>query len=120
MRIYYGTQANLPVKFISRQKPCLSATTQYWVNDAAGLPVMMVTGELTEKLRQAIEQYIIPQLQQTVLLPSSWLPAEQEKTDNKNEAKPDQQLPVCTLVYDREAYEPVFFERLYQQHRMLS
>lgn len=28
-RIYYGHQANLPVKFISRQKLCLSATTEF-------------------------------------------------------------------------------------------
>lgn len=122
VRIYYGTQANLPAKFISRQKLCLSATTEYWVNDGSGLPVMMVTGELTEKLQQAIEQYIIPQLQQTVLLPSPSLSAAQqaaaEKTNIQNQVKADDQLPVCTLVFDREAYEPAFFERLWQQHRI--
>ena len=113
VRIYYGCQANLPVKFISRQKLCLSATTEYWVNDAAGLPVMMVTGELTEKLQHAIEQSIIPQLQQSVLLPSAALPAEEEKTNNNTELKADNQSPVCTLVFDREAYEPAFFQRLW-------
>lgn len=122
VRIYYGTQANLPAKFVSRQKLCLSATTEYWVNDADGLPVMMVTGELTEKLQQAIEQYIIPELQQTVLLPPPSLPAkeeaEEEKTDNKNEAQADHQPPACTLVFDREAYEPAFFQRLWQQHHI--
>jgi hypothetical protein len=122
VRIYYGTQANLPAKFISRQKLCLSATTEYWANDGNGLPVLMATGELTEKLQQAIEQYIIPQLQQTVLLPPPSLPAEQqaaeEKTNNQNEVKADDQPPACTLVFDREAYEPAFFERLWQQHRI--
>lgn len=122
VRIYYGMQANLPAKFVSRQKLCLSATTEYWVNDGAGLPVMMVTGELTEKLQQAIEQYIIPQLQQTVLLPTSSLKATEqsaeEKPANMNEALTAHQLPVCTLVFDREAYEPAFFERLWQQHRI--
>ena len=54
VRIYYGYKANLPLRFISRQKLCLSATTEFWVNDAQGLPVMMVTGELTEKLQLAI------------------------------------------------------------------
>ena len=52
--IYYGTKANLPVKFIFRQKLCLSATTEYRVNDAKGMPVMMVLGELTEKLQIAM------------------------------------------------------------------
>ena len=122
VRIYYGYEANLPAKFVSRQKLCLSATTEYWVNDAAGLPVMMVTGELTEKLQQAIEQYIIPQLQQTVLLPPSTLPAgqeaEKEKINEQHEAQATHQPPVCTLVFDREAYEPAFFERLFKQHRI--
>lgn len=31
VRIYYGAKANLPSKFISRQKLCISATTEYWV-----------------------------------------------------------------------------------------
>jgi len=121
VRIYYGTQANLPAKFISRQKLCLSATTEYWVNDGSGLPVMMVTGELTEKLQQAIEQYIIPQLRKTALLPPP-LPveegAEHEKINDQNQAQADCQPPVCTLVFDREAYEPAFFERLWKQHRI--
>ena len=93
-RIYYGHQANLPVKFISRQKLCLSATTEFWVNDAKGLPVMMVTGELTEKLQVAIEDYIIPQLQKTVLLPAANL--EQLIVTTVVEEQ-----PVCTLVFDR-------------------
>lgn len=107
VRIYYGHKANLPSKFISRQKLCLSATTEFWVNDAKGLPVMMVTGELTEKLQRAIEEYIIPELQKTVLLPSAQHSEEEKKLP-----------PVCTLVFDREAYEPAFFERLYKTHRI--
>lgn len=126
VRIYYGHQANLPAKFISRQKLCLSATTEYWVNDAKGLPVMMVTGELTEKLQVAIEQYIIPQLQQTLLLPSPARPGEppvhQQMTTDQSQPKDDGTQPTgdpaCTLVFDREAYEPAFFERLWKQHRI--
>jgi Transposase protein len=121
VRIYYGHQANLPAKFISRQKLCLSATTEYWVNDASGLPVMMVTGELTERLQQAIEQYIIPQLQKTVLLPSPTLSAteaEREEQAAKEARTDDDQPPVCTFVFDREAYEPAFFERLWKQYRI--
>lgn len=107
VRIYYGHKANLPAKFVSRQKLCLSATTEYWVNDARGLPVMMVMGELTEKLQQAIEARIIPQLQQTVLLDST--PADQVVTSS---------VPACTLVFDREAYAPAFFMRLWENHRI--
>lgn len=101
-RVYYGHKANLPVKFISRQKLCLTATTEYWVNDAKGMPVMMVMGELTEKLQQAIEQYIIPELLKTCLLPQA--------QSNKQ--------PRCTFVFDREAYEPAFFIRLWEKYRI--
>lgn len=104
VRIYYGYKANLPVKFISRQKLCLSATTEYWVNDAHGMPVMMVMGELTEKLQTAIEHQIIPQLQETSLLSA--------KTSD------DGQQPRCTFIFDREAYEPAFFARLWREHKI--
>ena len=59
--VYNGSKANLPKKYVSRQKLCLSGTTEFWVNDSKGLPVMNVKGELTENLTQAIEE-IIPTL----------------------------------------------------------
>lgn len=116
VRIYYGHKANLPSKFISRQKLCLSATTEFWVNDARGLPVMMVTGELTEKLQKAIEDYIIPELQKTVLLPGKQ--DDEGHTEQMKDERNNSHPPVCTLVFDREAYQPAFFERLYREHRI--
>ena len=103
VRIYYGDKANLPVKYVSRQKLCLSATTEYWVNDAQGMPVMMVMGELTEKLQTVIEYQIIPELQKTILL------SRQPQGDN---------TPVCTFIFDREAYEPAFFMRLWKTYKI--
>jgi hypothetical protein len=120
VRIYYGTKANLPAKFISRQKLCLSATTEYWVNDAQGQPVMMVMGELSEKLQTAIEELIIPQLQQTVLLPTP-LAGEQQQTTDQDAAiatshqTSQPEVAVCTLIFDREAYSPAFFQRLWDK-----
>ena len=105
VRIYYGSKANLPTKFISRQKLCLSATTEYWVNDAKGMPVMMVMGELTEKLQTAIEEYIIPQMMQTSLL-------------NSLQTLDCPDKPQCTFIFDREAYEPAFFQRLWVVYRI--
>jgi hypothetical protein len=81
----------------------LSATTEYWVNYAQGMPVMMVMGELTEKLQSVIEHQIIPQLQQTRLLP-------EDTTDSLK--------PRCTFIFDREAYEPAFFNRLWREHKI--
>ncbi len=83
---------------------------------------MMVTGELTEKLQRAIEEYIIPELQQTVLLPYIDERVEKEaqtkKMAEQTQATDDDKPPVCTFVFDREAYEPGFFERLRKAHRI--
>jgi len=103
VRIYYDYKANLPSKFVSRQKLCLSATSEFWVNDAVGMPVMMVMGELSEKLQTVIEHQIIPRLIEAKLI----------KADIGN-----QQEPQCTLVFDREAYEPAFFQRLWDRYRI--
>lgn len=105
VRIYYGDAANLPAKFVSRQKLCLSATTEFWVNDDQGLPVMVVIGELTEKLQTVIEYSIIPKL------------IEAGSIKNIDPQNPPQN-PQCTLVFDREAYHPAFFIRLWEQYRI--
>jgi hypothetical protein len=105
VRIYYGDTANLPAKYVSRQKLCLSATTEFWVNDEEGLPVMVIIGELTEKLQTIIEYTIIPKL------------IEAGSIKNIDQDNPPQ-TPQCTLVFDREAYHPAFFIRLWKQYRI--
>ena len=104
-RIYYGTQAHLPKKYIARQKLCLSATTEFWVNDAQGQPLMMVIGELSEKLQDAILNLILPQMLRAGII----LPLDQYN---------DEHTPQCTLVFDREASSPIFFDRLWEQYRI--
>ena len=103
-RIYYGTKANLPKKYIARQKLCLNATTEFWVNDADGQPLMMVIGELSEKLQDAILTLILPQMLRAGLI----LPIEQYHSD----------IPQCTFVFDREAHSPPFFDTLWNGYRI--
>lgn len=38
VRIYHGDQAKLPLRYISRERPCLRGTTDYWISDALGRP----------------------------------------------------------------------------------
>jgi hypothetical protein len=64
-RVYHRHKANLPVKFISREKLCLPASTEFWVNDLQGNPIVVTLGELSEKLQTVIEQDIIPILNET-------------------------------------------------------
>jgi hypothetical protein len=97
IRVYHGEQANLPKRFVSREKLCLSGTTEFWVNDQQGLPLMVFTGELNEKLKTAIEE-IIPKILKEIPLV----------------AKPGE--PVFTIVFDREAYEPEWFKKLWNEY----
>ncbi len=89
----------MPKRFVSREKLCLSGITEYWVNDEKGLPIMVLTGELNEKLKIAIQEIILKILKE-VPLPS------------------DSREPVLTLVFDREAYEPRWFAKLWKEHRI--
>lgn len=104
VRVYSGSEANLGKKYVSRQKLCLAGTNEYWVNDRTGLPMMCVIGELNEKLREAIEHKILPRLLQD--------------TAGDPMAAQDPETPRLTLVFDREAYEPAFFARLWDVHRV--
>jgi hypothetical protein len=101
VRIYHGSQANLTSKFISRQKLCLSATTDFWVNDETGSPLMVVSGELSEKLQQVIQDVLVPQIEQSGILPS---------------APPNH--PIYTIVVDREAYKIPFFKWLWEEKQI--
>ena len=97
--VYHGELANLPKRFVSREKLCLSGTTEFWVNDQQGLPLMVITAELNEKLKSAIE-IIIPKIM------------EQIPTDAKAGE------PIFTIVVDREAYEPAWFIKLWNEYRV--
>ena len=99
VRVYHGEQANLPKRFVSREKLCLSGTTEFWVNDQQGLPLMVVTGELNEKLKSAIEE-IIPKIKEEIT----------------QVAKPGE--PLFSIVVDREAYEPAWFKKLWNEYRI--
>ena len=99
VRVYHGQQANLPKRFVSREKLCLSGTTEFWVNDQSGSPLMVITGELNEKLKESTE-VAIKKLKQEVPEPV-----------NENS-------PRFTMVFDRESYEPKWFIELWKNHRV--
>ena len=99
IRVYHGEKANLPKRFVSREKLCLSGTTEFWINDQNGLPLMVITAELNEKLKNAIEEVIPKILKELTLVPKDG-------------------DPFFTLVFDREAYEPAWFKELWVKYRV--
>ncbi len=100
VRVYHGNKANLPKRFVSREKLCLNGTTEFWVNDQSGLPLMVITSELNSKLKEAIEE-IIPKIL--------------SEFPSKNEVSTE---PVFTIIIDRESYEPEWFKKLWDNHKI--
>jgi len=91
VRVYHGDQAMLPRRFVSRERLCLRATTDYWVNDALGRPFFVVSKAVTEGLADTLLKDIVPELLSAV--PEQ--PSEQE-------LQSDPRLHRFVIVFDRE------------------
>lgn len=107
IQVYHGKKANLGKKHIARQKLCMPGITEFWVNNHLGMPYLVVTGEVNEKLQEIILTEILPQLKESISIPVS-----------KEALEKDPLLPRFILVFDREAYSPSFFKKLWQEHRV--
>lgn len=97
VRVYHGDKANLSKRYVSREKLCLNGTTEFWVNDHQGDPLMVITGELNEKLKQGVEQ-IVESLKEEIPVPK------------------EKGRPRFTIVIDRESYEPKWYNSLWNDH----
>ncbi|MBC8399942.1 MAG: hypothetical protein H8E14_00485 [Candidatus Marinimicrobia bacterium] len=97
VRVYHGDQTVLPKHYVARQKLCLRATTDYWVNALDGQPFYLVNQEIDPGLLQVMDNDIVPHLESIL----SQSPT--ESVDNR---------PRFTLVFDREGYSPDFFRRM--------
>ena len=104
VRVYNGSQTQLPRHYVARQRLCLRATTDYWVNAMDGQPFFVVNQVVDPGLIQVIEREIVPRLEQR--LP---VPADREQLDT------DPLRHRFTLVFDREGYSPDFLKRMKAQ-----
>jgi Transposase protein len=107
VQVYNGYKAKLGKKHVARQKLCLPGMQEFWVNNKDGMPYFYITGQVNEKLIEMLETQIIPTLLKE--MPSKYT---QEELEN------DPELPRFTLVFDREAYSPAFFQRLWDKYRI--
>jgi len=101
VRVYHGHQTQLPRHYVARERLCLRATTDYWVNAMDGQPFFVVNQAVDPGLIQVIEQEIVPRLEQR--LPTR-LSAEHLQGDPRRHR--------FTLVFDREGYSPAFLGRM--------
>ena len=104
VRVYNGHQTKLPRHHAARQKLCLRATTDYWINAMDGQPFMVLNKAVDPGMIKVIENDILPQLEKTL---PDFVSAE--------ELSADPLLHRFTLVCDRESYSPSYFKRLKAQ-----
>jgi len=104
VRVYHGSQTALPRHYVARQRLCLRATTDYWVNAMDGQPFFVVNQAVDPGLIQVIEQAIVPRLDRRV--PAQPAPAPLAADPRRHR---------FTLVFDREGYSPDFLLRMKTQ-----
>jgi prepilin-type processing-associated H-X9-DG protein len=91
VRVYHGDKANLPRRYVSRERLCLRGTTDYWVNDAIGRPFFVISKAVTEGLADSIVRDIVPELLASV-----------PRQPTADELDEDPLLHRFVIVFDRE------------------
>lgn len=107
VQVYHGYKALLGKKHVSRQRLCLPGVIQYWINNMEGMPYLYVNGEVNEKLQEILDSKIVPLLKDELA----------QKVD-QTLLDTDKDLPLFTIVFDREAYSPAFFNKLWDTSRV--
>jgi len=106
VRIYHGHQTPLPRHYVARQRLCLRATTDYWINAMDGQPFVYVNQVADPGLLATLRQDLVPWLEANAPLSPE---LQQQMTANP-------QQPRFTLIFDREGYSPDFFREMEAQH----
>jgi hypothetical protein len=102
VRVYQGELSALPRHYVARQRLCLRATTDYWINAMDGQPFLYVNKEVDPGLIATLKQDVIP-----------WLEASVSKTPEQAlRLAADARAHWFTIVFDREGYSPDLFEQM--------
>ncbi|MEK9146139.1 MAG: putative transposase, partial [Elusimicrobiota bacterium] len=91
VRAYHGEKHRLTKTHVARRRLCMSATTDYWINDKNAEPVFFVTGEANERLISTMKATILPEVRR--------LAGKKRRV---------------TMVFDREGWSPKWFKELYE------
>src|SRR6266853_4902408 len=103
VRVYHGEKTPLPRHYVARERLCLRATVDYWVNAMDGQPFLYINKEVDPGLVATLKNDVVPWLEQ--LAPKT---AEQEQR-----LAQDRRAHWFTLVFDREGYSPELFAELF-------
>ena len=103
-RVYHGSQTKLPRHYVARERLCLRATVDYWVNAMDGKPFFRVNQIVDHGLQDVLRREIIPVLLKDI--PDQ--PAEEQLQSNAL-------LHRFTVIFDREGYSPAFMLEMKNQ-----
>lgn len=98
VRVYHGKLANLPRRYVAREKLCLRGSVDYWVNAMDGQPFFFAHKDISSGLINALNNDIVPRLL--------------EEVPNQPSAEALQANPLLhrfTVIFDREGYSPELF-----------
>jgi hypothetical protein len=105
VRVYHGDLTALPRHHVARQRLCLRATTDYWINAMDGQPFLFVNKEVDPGLAATLRDDLVPWLESNAPAPAPLL---QRLEDDPRQHR-------FTLVFDREAYSPDLFAEMQQR-----
>ena len=105
VRVYHGSQTALPKHYVAREKLCLRATVDYWVNAINGDPFFFINKAVDPGLLQVLENDIVPRLEKDIPM---------QPQAKQLDTKPYWHR--FTLIFDREGYSPNFMKRMKEKH----
>ena len=110
VRVYHGDQTELPRHYVARERLCLRATTDYWVNAMDGQPFFYVNKEVDPVAQDLKAHCLITTLKEEVI---PWLEKNVAKTaEQEQHLAADADAHWFTMVFDREGFSPAMFEEL--------
>jgi len=108
VRMYHGKQTNLPKHYVSRQKLYHRATVDYHINAMDGQPFCYLNAAVDHGLVAALRDELVP-----------WVESQQVvSAEQQQRMQADPRMPRFTMVFDREAYSPETFQKLWEEKRV--
>src|SRR5437773_8371880 len=92
VRVYHGEQTPLPRHYVARERLCLRATADYWVNAMDGQPFLYVNKEVDPGLIATLRNDVIPGLEN----------AAPKTAEIEQRLAEDPRAAWFTVVFDRE------------------
>src|SRR5580658_1712491 len=64
VRVYHGNLTPLPRHYVARERLCLRATTDYWINAMDGQPFFYINQEVDPGLQATLREKLVPWLEE--------------------------------------------------------